>query len=335
MNTSKLPDTLRPLRSIVGIPAPVSRLAWSHPGDRIATAMLDGTVLIFDVKTRKPIKMLRGHYSAVTDLSWSPDDTMIATASFDKTVRVWNSRTGRCNTVFSSHTDTVFSVDWSEDGKKLVSASQDCTVRVWNLLQRDGSVEDRLAEAANVARWLPSSPGYFVCGGAGNSVDILGPRRLRSRRYFPGEVYDIACSRNGMLVAVCGRWPTISIPHTKDESNVVLEGHFDEVTGVSFSGDGLFLASRSLDDTVRVWRTDNWQSVLTIEADHSQYSRAGLAFHPIYPILATFDVKQHAIKLWRLSSNALLKSLNSQSIHYTNAKVVLLGDQGWENLGCG
>ena len=34
-----------------------------------------------------------------------------------------------------------------------------------------------------------------------------------------------------------------------------LEGHTETPTSVSFSNDGLLLASKALDDTIRIWRT--------------------------------------------------------------------------------
>ena len=54
----------------------------------------------------------------------------------------------------------------------------------------------------------------------------------------------------------------------------VLEGHGDEVRGVSWSSDGAWLSSASVDRTVKVWRVDGWAAELTLEGHGAEVNVA-------------------------------------------------------------
>lgn len=109
----------------------------------------------------------------------------------------------------------------------------------------------------------------------------------------------------------------------------ILEGHVDAVTGTSFFSDGTILASKSLDDTIRVWRCDNWETVAILPEPASKKWPTSLAFHPKAPILATLGEKDTIIRIWELDVPTVLSVTSvNPSVHYTNAKVVLVGDTG-------
>ena len=64
-----------------------------------------------------------------------------------------------------------------------------------------------------------------------------------------------------------------------------------------------------------------------------------IAFHPHLPILATLGEKDTIIRIWELdeaSCSALrLRSARKESVHYTTAKLVLVGDSGVGKTGLG
>jgi WD40 repeat protein len=104
------------------------RLAVSADGQRIAAAMTDRTVRIWDT-SGKVVSVLRGHTDLVLDVAFSPDGTRLASSAYDKTIRVWELATGRYRVV-RGHTRAVGNVEWRGDNE-LVSASWDGTIRVW------------------------------------------------------------------------------------------------------------------------------------------------------------------------------------------------------------
>lgn len=117
-----------------------------------------------------------------------------------------------------------------------------------------------------------------------------------------------------------------------------LEGHTGIVDEVSFSHDGRLLASKSNDDTIRLWHTANWGLAARISARkerETQERRPALAFHPTRSVLAAAihggpaHTNGRYIATWKIDID-LLVSTNIQAsqaaVHHTTGKVVLLGD---------
>jgi WD40 repeat protein/tRNA A-37 threonylcarbamoyl transferase component Bud32 len=142
----------RELLTLRGHVGPVTTVAASADGTRLATAGYDGVVRVWDAADGRELFSLRGHREWVTALDFSRDGAFLASASGDGSLIVWNARTGQLvNEDFYGHSDVVTclaffpiveSVDAGAigpDGKrlfdkryKLISASLDQTVKVWD-----------------------------------------------------------------------------------------------------------------------------------------------------------------------------------------------------------
>lgn len=107
---------------------PASRLAVSSDGERIAGAMGDRTVRVWDSQGRS-VAVLRGHTDLVMDVAFSPDGTQLASVSYDKTIRIWELATGR-HRVLRGHLHAVDRVAWRSP-TEVVTASYDGTLRLW------------------------------------------------------------------------------------------------------------------------------------------------------------------------------------------------------------
>jgi len=105
--------------------------AWRPDGEAIATGNQDGTVHIWNSRTREALTSPLRHRRSIAALSWSPDGTRIATASEDRTARIWDARTGQAVTPFLEHNGEVRAVAWSPDGTRIATGSDDLS-RVWD-----------------------------------------------------------------------------------------------------------------------------------------------------------------------------------------------------------
>jgi WD40 repeat protein len=77
-----------------------------------------------------------------------------------------------------------------------------------------------------------------------------------------------------------------------------LAAHKKLVSAVSFAANGRYLASKSADGSVRLWRTDNWETAAILAEPHSTYAFAGIAFHPSQSTLATLGDQDKVIRIW-------------------------------------
>ncbi|HEY4055931.1 MAG TPA: WD40 repeat domain-containing protein, partial [Kofleriaceae bacterium] len=108
-----------------------ARMKVSNDGSKIAGAMGDRTVRIWDAATGKQELVLRGHQDLVMDIAFSPDDKIIASSSYDRTIRVWDLATQRSR-VIRGHGGAIDRVAWKDAGH-LVTGSRDGTIRLWNV----------------------------------------------------------------------------------------------------------------------------------------------------------------------------------------------------------
>jgi WD40 repeat protein len=122
------------------------RTVVSPDGQRIAGAMGDRTVRVWNATTGEVLAVLRGHSDLVLDVAFAPDGRTLASASYDKTVRVWDLASGRAR-VLRGHAGAVDHVLWSRTGDAILSGSRDGTVRRWPLPSLELPTADALGAA--------------------------------------------------------------------------------------------------------------------------------------------------------------------------------------------
>jgi len=107
------------------------RLTLSSDSTRIAGAMNDRTVRIWDARSGKQLAVLSGHSDLVYGVAFSPDGGKLATSSHDRTVRIWELATMR-HRVLRGHAGAVDHVAWRDDSQ-LVTAGRDGTLKIWKV----------------------------------------------------------------------------------------------------------------------------------------------------------------------------------------------------------
>jgi predicted nucleotide-binding protein len=125
----------------------------------------------------------------------------------------------------------------------------------------------------------------------------------------PDDVYCVSWSHDGRFLASDGRKHTIVIRDDRGRKIVDLDTRRHIVTSLSFSRDGQFLASKSLDGNVRLWDCSNWQEAALVPADGS-WPYTTVAFHPNNPrVLAAATAQDSEIQLWSFDP-AKIKEMN-------------------------
>lgn len=320
------------------------QVAWSPDGATLASGSSDGMLCLWDLESGRHLHNLKGHIYWVMSLAWSPNGKTLASGSSEHVVRLWDPYTGKSIRTISGHSGDVYSVSWSPDGTLLVSGSYDNTIRVWDpntgqpikKLIGPGTSKSSLVESVI---WSPDGA-ILVSGSYNGPICLWNLNDGKIIQKIGG--YDIQASRvmwfaDNVLLASDNKDKTIKIwdPYTAQHLNI-LEGHTERITDLSISCDRRLLASKSLDGEVRIWRTDTWDLVtklgkMVTQREFNPSWFGGLAFHPASQILAraTVDEDEVIIQVWDVDVDTLLGNTPiPPSVHYTNAKVVLLGDSG-------
>jgi WD40 repeat protein len=125
----------RPPSFIARQPQPVTSLAYSPDGHRLAIAGADKATVL-DPRDGRVLGVLSGHAGTVRSVQFSPDGRSIVTSGIDITARVWDVSTSagwRQVAQLEAQTETVSSVAFSPDGRTLATGSDDDTAVLWKV----------------------------------------------------------------------------------------------------------------------------------------------------------------------------------------------------------
>jgi WD40 repeat protein len=193
-----------------------SVVAFSPDSKYLAVTTGRFVVEIREATTGREVRSLRGNEWIIHDVAFSHDSRLLASASNDCNVRVWDVKTGQEVTAPLWHTSVVFGVAFSRDGQFLVSGGLDRTVKVWE------------TQTWKLLHHLPDP-----------SESVL------TVAFHPTDSRVLAWGGTDATVKV---WDAV----TREVR--ALRGHASWIESLAFSADGEWIATASLDGTVKIWK---------------------------------------------------------------------------------
>ena len=163
------------------------------------------------------LQVIEGHSKEVLAMAFSPDGQLLATASSDTTIKIWDAMTRALRGTLEGHLNSVLKVNFSPDGQ-LLASSCDETVILWD---------------------IPTGMLHYT---------LLNPEIVSCLAFSPDSQH-----------LVCGyHWGNIILWDTKiGTQHIVLQDNLNSTQystrKVEYSPDGRILASKSWDDTVKLW----------------------------------------------------------------------------------
>ncbi len=280
----------------------VNGVAFSPGGERLASAGGDGTVKVWDLRTRKAAQTFKAHADSVVSVAFHPDGKHLASRGADRRVKVWDlTATGQA--VWAERCDatrkfgSACTVAFSPDGR-LLAAGTDGVVKVWDWKARR-LLHDLPGHGFHSIAVAFSGDGRLATGAFREGLRLWGPETGTLLRTVPAHRHPIS----SVAFSPDGKWlASASFDRTVKLSDATTGGHlrsFDLHTGniecVAFSPGGRRLASGGEDKTVRVWDATTGREVLGLRG-HTD--RCGcVAFSPDGRLLASAS-SDRTIRLW-------------------------------------
>jgi WD40 repeat protein len=223
-NNSSLRNTKETqIQVFAGHTGEVRTLRVSPDGRSVVSGGHDNTVRVWNLWTDDPQpaphRVLRGHGGWVRSAEFHPQDGHVVSGGFDGQVKFWDVENYAEYLKLDEHTDGVLTLSYSPDGSKLITADREGRALIW-----DAHTGQLLQELKEGHDWLASTVAFFPPGddrfttSAGDGTTIIwGERSGGAQRHL------LETGQNSV---------------------------------VDVSADGRWLATGSLDNTVKVWRTD-------------------------------------------------------------------------------
>lgn len=368
------PTGLRLLKTLQAPQESINRLNFSPDGQYLASSSFDGKIILWELATGQPQQQLTITPGYPRVIRFSPDGNYLAVGCSHKVIQLWQQ--GQLVQILEGHLASLNTLSWSEDSQYLASGSDEGGLIIWN--SHHWQPHQHLSahtRSVNTVEFSPHHP-LLVSGSDDKLIHIWN--------YATGQLQSTLKGHSGMVLSLIfspqnPNWllsasgdKTIRLWDLENYRQIrVLEGHTEVIYKLSFSHDGQLFASKSDDDTVRLWRGDasGLLAVLEESTEH-QLWLGGLCFHPRQPLLATLGEHDRIIRLWELDIDCLLaQSLQKPSltkrltrwfehkrsppkempnstqspmpyppettVHYTTAKIALVGDSGVGKTGLG
>ncbi len=215
------------------------------------------------------------------------------------TVRVLDTATRR--SVFTLPATTVSGVTFSDDDRLLVVADQSGGLHIATLSSGHTTVGHGWTPNCNTSTGFSPAvssddrlvAAYSFCG----QVSVGRVKTARPFEAFDqrGQLSNIAFNPAGDRLAL-GSWDsTVTVLNVAtDKPALGLVGDTRGVEGVAYSPNGRYIATTSVDDTMRVWNATTGQ---LMQVDHEETSPGSPSFNPAGQVLAETN-NDNQIRLW-------------------------------------
>jgi pre-mRNA-processing factor 19 len=185
-----------------------------HPtGDYFVTASLDGLWSFHDLNTSSCLTSVEVG-AGVSAVNFHPDGLILGTGTTSNVIRIWDIKSQGNVANFEGHEGMVVDISFSENGYYLATAAQDNIVKLWDLRKLK------------------------------NFQNIELPKDFK----LSGVDWD----SSGTYLAACGADIRVFMGKALDHI-LTLQKHTSPVTDVKWGQDALFLASTSMDRTLKFW----------------------------------------------------------------------------------
>ena len=274
----------------------IAEIVVNPSGAYLASADLDGNVLIWDADALEPCRRLEVSSQPLRSLDSSADGRKLAVISEFGEVQVWESEAWIAEGGRASHSVEIGkyngqAVALRPDGRQLLFDDGRADVKVWDL------------EADRAIGLLKGQS-----------------RGVRCLRYSVSGTHAVSGSEDG----------TVRIWDLETSEARVLEGHEDWVQGVAISPDGRWLASASLDATIKVWSWKTGELRATLRG-HAGFVHA-VSWFPDSQRLASASY-DYTARIWNVETGVVLATFTADAslracCVLPDGQTVVAGDYG-------
>ena len=309
------------LKVLKGHKTSVQACSYAPSGRHIVSAALDGEVKVWSTKSGSAVGSIMGHCDPVNSLAFTPNGQYLVTGSSDQLVKVWSGTLGQqVASVGKAENGYAHCIVHDRTSQSVVVGYHDGHIRRINIQTGAEIFAVKLHEAAVVGVGCQGE--FHMSASADGKVKVWGgPASLPRHMLLEGHKAGITCAvwnKQGFASAAEDfsllLWPhevsyyTRVTRQTKQRTTVIsvyplisLKGHNATISSITFSPDGMKMASASHDATIIVWDLLGKKEIRTLRSCHKDWINT-CAFSDTNSDLLITGSNDFNLKLWDMKT---------------------------------
>ncbi len=273
-------------------------LALAPDGQQLVSGSEDRTIKIWDLYATKCLKTLSGFSNRIEAIAIVADRGWLVSSHQDRMLRIWDLPTLTCIQTLAAHSDAVTRMAISPDGNYLATSSLDATsaqlcqqMRIWSLhdltclqaivTEGEGSWDRAMVFSPDSCQLITGSSDRQLeiwNVATGQLVKSIGLNDHAADSSPPVRIRSIAVCRVHHLIATACENELLLTDLHSGACRQAISAHDLPISCVTFSADGNYLASSSMDKTVKIWAVATGECVQTLVGHQSWV--LSIAFSP-------------------------------------------------------
>ncbi len=284
-------------------PGGVYGVSFSPDGTMIASGGVDKKIIIWNQVGKMLFSPSEGHKETIWSVRFSPNSQFVASASIDDTIKIW-SKKGELIQILKGHKGNVYDVSFSKNSDRIYSSSRDGNIIIWDVKTGRSLETFKNPNSLNKSEYdilgldLEPLKNHVVVYTGNKDYELtLWDLKNKSNKGIKtiGKTQSLIMSarfnRNGNMIISCDNKGNIKIWDITGKLIGLINSHKDITLYAEFSYDSKYIASASLDKTIKIWNVDEvlniWKNSqrgvaqpLTILAGHTSTVNR-VSFNPL------------------------------------------------------
>jgi WD40 repeat protein len=282
---------------------PISALAFSRDGARLAAAGEDKIISLWNTEDGKSLGKLTGHTDRIPALAWHPKDNVLISIGWDTTARLWDPATLQSIVLLNAHAGLVTALSVNNDGSLIACADSRPSVHIWSYREKKQLhvIKDLSAEV-NCLAFNPD--GTHLAGNGDRIIHLwnakTGALHAGSRPRTPAHS-SVAVSPDGSRLVTNGGGAQVQVWNAGSQAKqepVLSLTERETVHALAYSPDGKLIAGAA-GKYVRLWDASTGSPCRALEGEKEPFTL--VAFSPDSKIVAGAGITGMSVWLWRVA----------------------------------